>query len=181
MWLCIGNHWARQELLIGKRARPLLKTPQIEFTCHKQRRRQRRRGQHGNQRGTGTPAGARKEGKDACVYEGKQGRSSSSSCSTRGHGVRSERQRKLPELREACSVRARRERVRERATGAQRGEPKAGTHKHATVEQHCTTKFRERRSTASARKTWIRCDLRGAYMAWEGWEREVRYPAHPRT
>ena len=89
-----------------------------------------------------------------------QGRSSSSSCSTRGHGVRGERQRNSPELREACSVHARRERVHERATGARRGEPKAGTRNHATVEQHCTTKFRERRSTASAGKTWIRCDLR---------------------
>ena len=146
--------------MIGKGVRPLLETHQIEFICHKQRRRRRRRGQQRQPAGHRDSGGRAERGKDACNYEGMQGRSSSSSCSTRGHGVRGERQRNSPELREACSVRARRERVRERATGARRGEPKAGTRKHATVEHRCTTTFRERRSTASAGKTRIGRALR---------------------
>ena len=160
MWLCYCNHWARRALLIGEGLRPLLDRHQVAQLCCKQSGRRRRRGQRRQPVGTGPPAAVRKGKKDARIYEGKQGRSSSSSCSTRGHGVRGERRRNSPELREACGVRARRERVARASYGSTTEGIKAGTRKHATDEPRCTTTFRERRSTAGAGKTRIGRALR---------------------
>ena len=60
VWLCFGNHWARQAVLIGKGLRLLLDRHQVEQLCCKQRRRRRRRGRRRQPVGTGTPAGVRK-------------------------------------------------------------------------------------------------------------------------
>ena len=75
--------------------------------------------------------GHAERGTDACVYEGMQGRSSSSSCSTRGHGIRGERQQQLRRHRERPGAHGSANKRRERAAGARQGGTSAGTRKHA--------------------------------------------------